>query len=137
MSLDEKLYSMRNQIGFKQYNPDKPAKYGMLFKSLNSAGIPYLHRTVVYSSKPEGEANEFYLKGTANYVKSLVSGLQKYVKLDGRNISMDRLYTSIPTTRWLLDLNVTVIGTLQHNRSGIPKEIKSVNNRDDLSAIAY
>ena len=50
---------------------------------------------------------------------------------------MDRLYMSIPTTTWLLDLNVTVIGTLQHNRSGIPKEIKSVNNRDDLSAIVY
>ena len=90
MSLDETLCPIRNQIGFKQYNPDKPAKYGMLFKSLNSAGIPYLHRTVVYSSKPEGEANEFYLKGTANYVESLVSGLQKYVKLDGKNISMDR-----------------------------------------------
>ena len=66
MSLDETLYPMKNQIGFKQYNPDKPAKYGMLFKSLNSAGIPYLHRTVVYSSKPEGEANEFYLKETAS-----------------------------------------------------------------------
>ena len=151
MSFDGTLYPMRNQIGFKQYNPDnpakypdnpakysdKPAKYDMLFKSLNSAGIPYLHRTVVYSSKPEAEENEFYFKGTANYVKSLVSGLQKYVKLDGRNISMDRLYTSIPTTRWLLELNVTVIGALQHNQSGIPKEIKSVNNRDDLSAIVY
>ena len=50
---------------------------------------------------------------------------------------MDRLYTPKPTTRWLLDLNVSVIGTLQHNRSGIPKEIKSLNNRDDLSAIVY
>ena len=137
MSLDETLCPMRNQIGFKQYNPDKPAKYDMLLKSLNSAGIPYLHRTVVFSSKPEGEANEFYLKGTANYVKFVVSGLQKYVKLNGRNISMDRLYTFIPTTRWLLDLNLTVIGTLQLNRSGIPKEIKSVNNHDDLSAIVY
>ena len=28
MSLDKTLYPMRNQIGFKQYNPDKPAKYG-------------------------------------------------------------------------------------------------------------
>ena len=36
LSLDETLYPMRNQISFKQYNPDKPAKYGMLFKSINS-----------------------------------------------------------------------------------------------------
>ena len=66
MSLDETLYPMRDQTGLKQYNPDnpenKPGKYGMLFKSLNSAGIPYLHRTVVYSSKPEREANDFISK---------------------------------------------------------------------------
>lgn len=82
---------MRTQIGFQQYNPNpNPAKYGVLFKSLNSAGLPYLHRTVVYASKPTGEASEFYLKGTANYLKSLVTGLSKFVPLDGRNILMDR-----------------------------------------------
>ena len=30
LSLDETLYPMRTQIAFKQYNPDKPAKYGLL-----------------------------------------------------------------------------------------------------------
>ena len=33
LSLDETLYPMRNKIGFRQYNPNKPAKYGLLFKS--------------------------------------------------------------------------------------------------------
>ena len=37
LSLDEPLYLMRMQIGFTQYNPNKPAKYGLLFKSINSA----------------------------------------------------------------------------------------------------
>ena len=60
MSLDETLYAMRHQIGFRQYNPDKPAKCGMLFKSINSAGCPYLHRSVVYAGKPEGEPNNYY-----------------------------------------------------------------------------
>ena len=137
MSLDETLYPMRHQIDFKQYNPDKPAKYGMLFKSLNSAGLPYLHRTVVYASKPEAEPNEFYIKGTPNYIKALVNGLARFVSLDGRNISMDRLYTSIPIARWLLGKNITMVGTLQHNRSGIPDEIKSTANREDLSIIVY
>ena len=52
------LYPIRSQIRFIQCNPDKPAKYGMLFKSLNSAGLPYLHRPVVHASKPEGIAND-------------------------------------------------------------------------------
>ena len=37
LSIDETLYPMRNQISFKQYNPNKPAKYGLLFKSLNDS----------------------------------------------------------------------------------------------------
>ena len=28
-SIDETLYGMRHQIGFRQYNPNKPAKYGL------------------------------------------------------------------------------------------------------------
>ena len=39
----------------------------------NSAGLPYLHRTVVYASKTEGILNKYYLKGTAKYVKSLAN----------------------------------------------------------------
>ena len=38
--LDETLYPTRNQVNFKQYSPDKPAKYGILFKSLNCACYP-------------------------------------------------------------------------------------------------
>ena len=30
-SLDDTLYPMRMQISFKQFNPSKPAKYGMLY----------------------------------------------------------------------------------------------------------
>ena len=41
LSLDETLYPMRHQIGMKQYNPNKLAKYGLLFKSLNDARFPY------------------------------------------------------------------------------------------------
>ena len=37
LMIDETLYPMRNQIAFKEYNPDKPAKYELLFKSINCA----------------------------------------------------------------------------------------------------
>ena len=48
LSLDETLYPMRTQISFKQYNPDKPAKYGMLFKSINNVRYPCTHQSHVY-----------------------------------------------------------------------------------------
>ena len=37
----DETYTMRNQISIKQYNLNKPAKYGLLFKSINDARFPW------------------------------------------------------------------------------------------------
>ena len=90
ISLDETLYPTRQAISFKQYNPDKPAKYGLLFKSLNSARYPYTYQSIVYAGKPESDPDErYYVTGTINYIKQLVENLGRYQNLQGRNISMD------------------------------------------------
>ena len=122
LTIDETLYATRNQIALKQYNPNKPARYGVLFKSINAALIPYTFITAVYAGKPVGEPGEYYLKGTSAVVKSLVSKLSESVNLRGRNITTDRLYTSYELTKWLLDRSITTVGTLMSNRKGIPKE---------------
>jgi len=46
LSIDETLYAMRNQIAFRQYNPNKPAKYGLLYKSLNDARFPFTYQII-------------------------------------------------------------------------------------------
>ena len=48
LSLDETLYPMRTSIGFKQFNPSKPAKYGLLFKSINAVRYSYTFSTTPY-----------------------------------------------------------------------------------------
>ena len=56
---------MCHQIVFLRYNPDKPDKEGgILFKFLSPAALQFLHRTVAYPRKPQGNPNEFYNKGT-------------------------------------------------------------------------
>ena len=60
----------------------------------------------------------------------LVTRLQQATNLRGRNISYDRLYTSIPLVKWLLQQGITSIGTLMTNRRGIPKEIKSISGEE-------
>ena len=94
LALDETLYGCRNQISFKQYNSSKPQKYGLLFKSVNAVRYPFTFRTSVYSGKPEGDPGPFYITGITPTVQSLISQLSTYVDLKGRNITMDRLYTS-------------------------------------------
>ena len=117
LSLDETLYPMRTQIGFKQFNPSKPAKYGLLFKSINSARYSYNFVSL------------YYVPSIENSVKYSINKLNSYVDLQGRNLTFDRLYTSIPLAKWLLSNNITCIGTLQANRKGIPKEIKDTTGR--------
>ena len=74
ISLDETLYPIRKQV--KQYNLDKPAKYGILFKPLNYARYLYMHYTHAYSGKPSEAPNEFYIQGTANYIKFFAQNYQ-------------------------------------------------------------
>ena len=54
----------------------------------------------------------------------MVTRLQASLDLRGRNISYDRLYTSITLAQWLLERGITSIGTLKSNRKGIPDEVK-------------
>ena len=67
-----------------------------------------MYQSHVYSGKPAGQPNEFYISGTDNYVKYLVSRLLENHPLRVRNISMDCLYSSIPIAQWLLEHNSEV-----------------------------
>ena len=56
LTADETLYPMRHQIAFRQYNPNKPHKYGLLSKSLNDATFPFTYKSSPYVGKPtEGD----------------------------------------------------------------------------------
>ena len=50
---------------------------------------------------------------------------------------MDRYYTQISVADWLLEKKITMLETLQQNRVGILKEIKSMNNREPHSYDFY
>ena len=74
----------------KQYNPNKPAKYGLLYRSISDARLPYTYNTLLYAGKPNNiiPVSE-YVAGTNNYTKYLVKGLQRSVDIRGRNVSME------------------------------------------------
>ena len=65
LSIDETLYPMRQQIAFRQYNPNEPHRYGLILKSLNDAR--FLH-TKLYDAKPK--TGPYYLK--CNLTKSSI-----------------------------------------------------------------
>ena len=96
IAIDETLYPTRGGISFKTYNKDKPAKYGLNFRSLGSSRRPYIYYAVPYTGKPV-EVTESYIKDTLTLVKRIVEGDEQHgYSLKGTNNSMDRYYTSIP-----------------------------------------
>ena len=126
------LYSCRTRIVFKQYNPNKPNRYGILYKSINAVNYPYTFRAAVYAGKPVGTRNQFYVSVTQPLVKSLVDGLMSHVALHSNNITMDRLYTSYPLFQYLLERNITAVGTIMANKE-IPTDVRNCTERDPLS----
>ena len=84
VSVDEALYPYRWRIGMKQYTPSKPAKYGLLYRSLCDAKVSYTYSTVPYARKPEViGANDYYVTGCDEYTKRLVRNFQIYGTLQG------------------------------------------------------
>ena len=67
---------MRQQIVFRQYNPNKPHCYGLLLKSLNDTRFPYTGKAVPYVEKPKAVCGPYYLKSTIDYIKYLLTEME-------------------------------------------------------------
>ena len=136
LAIDKTLFPFRGRIGMKQYNPSKPAKYGLLYRSLCDAVVPYTYITLPYAGKPDdinNEAKKYYVCDTNGYTKYLVEEFTKIDSIEGSNISMDQYFTSVTIAWWATDHNFTIVGTIKHNRKGILKEFKTVDGREKLS----
>ena len=141
LSLDESLYPTHVGVSFRVYMKNKPHRYGMLYRSINSAVVPYTYTAIVAAGKPQEESHQYYISGTCQYVQTLVKNLERGLlgtggNLHGCNISMDRFYNSMPLVRWLLRKNITMIGTVDHRRKGISK-LGSLQGREDWSTKFY
>ena len=127
--LDETLYLTRVGNVFHQYNKDKQTKYGLLFGSLNSAKVPYTYTSIIYAGKPVDKPGSYFVQTTYDIVKYLVNSLAKEANIKGCNLSTDRFYTSIRIENWLLEINVTCVGTIKGNSQGMG-DPKGLANRE-------
>ena len=81
LCIDETLYLTRNKSSFKQCNPSKPAKYGLLFKSTNAFTYAYKHHIIPCCGKPNEEATAYYVKEVEETEKYLVQNFQNHSTL--------------------------------------------------------
>ena len=136
LSLDETLYPTRVGAAFHQYHKEKPAKYVLLFRSINSAEVPYTYTSVIYAGKPVDKPDPYYVQTTDDIVKYLVNSLTREANIKGHNLSTDRFYTSIEIANWLLEKNVTCVDTIKGNCRGM-RDLKSLVNGESPSKKVY
>ena len=96
LAIAKTLYHMRHQIAFRQYNPKKLHKYGLLLKSINDSRFHFTYKAAPYAGKPENGDGPYRICVTEDYGKYLVNEVEKDASLKGRNISVDHSYTSAP-----------------------------------------
>ena len=133
--LDETLVRFRGRCGFKVYMPSKPGKYGVLFRSVADAEFHYIWKLWPYAGKP---ANPQQAPPESSFasVLELVRYMTAELRGSGRNVTMDRYFTTIEIMDDLKRDRLSAVGTLQGNRRLIPSEMKVTQGRQPGSTIA-
>ena len=117
ISIDEQLLLHKGNLHFKQYIPNKRARFGIKFFSLcDETG--YLFSTEVYVGKNSVDNEEYNkdLGKTGQVVMRLMDPL-----LDkGHNLFLDNWYTSFALFKALADRLTPACGTVRKNRARFP-----------------
>ena len=123
ITVDEQLYGYRGYSPGRCYMSSKPAKYGIKFFWLCDAKNGYALAGTIYSGKASDGRRE-----TGLAEKTVVS-LTSFYNKSGRNVFVDRYFTSHSLCLTLLQNGLTMTGTIMASRRDVPKELKTVKDR--------
>ena len=119
LSIDEGMIAYKGRIGFKQYMPQKPIKYGMKVWLCADPQNGYVLNHEVYLGK-EREGQDLYAgKGLGYYV---VMNMTEPYHGKSHHAYFDNFFSSPELMEDLLfDKQTYACGTVRRNRKGLPK----------------
>lgn len=131
VTVDEQLLAFRGKCPFRQYNPRKPAKYGIKTFALVDAKMAYTMNLETYvGTQPEGPFRQ------SNSPMDVVMRLAEPVKGSNRNLTADNWFSSVPLGKKLLEeMKLTFVGTLRKNKREIPVEFLPNKTRAEHSSL--
>lgn len=134
ISIDEGLHLWKGRLIFKQYIPNKPAKYGIkMYKLCDGSGYTWNFLVCTGSDKETpylGPANQDPFEGqsTGRIVLYLLrEGAQESLLNANRRLYMDRFYNGMKLFTHLFNNEVYCCGTLDTRRVGVPSDIRVEN----------
>lgn len=118
MVVDETMVPFRGRLIFRQYNPDKAAKYGIkLYKLCATNG--YTYALSVYTGKSVCGSNEKTIGAAEKVCRDLGQNLYN----EGRTLVVDNFYTSYELARFCLNHQTHLVGTVRANKKNFPVEV--------------
>uniref|UniRef100_A0A1B6LLL4 PiggyBac transposable element-derived protein domain-containing protein n=1 Tax=Graphocephala atropunctata TaxID=36148 RepID=A0A1B6LLL4_9HEMI len=131
-TIDEMLEGFRGRCKFRQYIPNKPAKYGIKIYALVDAKTFFTSNMEIYTGKqPQGPY--FTIENNAS---SVVKRMIKPIDKSGRNVTIDNYFTSVPLLNDLYtNHRLTVVGTIRKNKKELPQELLCLKSRPKGSSM--
>lgn len=131
LTIDEKLESFRGRCAFRQYIPNKPAKYGIKIQAMVDSRTFYVLNMEVYAgTQPDG------VYQLSNKPVDIVQRLVAPISGSNRNITFGNWYTSYELVTILREShNLMSVGTLRKNKREIPKTLLEVKQRQSTSSM--
>jgi len=118
VSLDEQMIGTKCRVGFIQYMPKKPKKFGIKVWVLCEALSGYCLQFQIYTGAKEGTSE----KGLTYRV---VFDLMDIYLTKNHHLYFDNFYTSLTLLQSLSRKKTYACGTLRTNRGKLPKEFVS------------
>nr|XP_023650860.1 piggyBac transposable element-derived protein 4-like isoform X2 [Paramormyrops kingsleyae] len=126
VTVDERLVGFKGRCSFRQYMPAKPKKYGIKIWAACDAASAYAWNMQIYTGKVKGGISE--KNQGMRVVLDMTQGLS------GHNITCDNFFTSYNLGQELLKRNMTMVGTVRHNKPELPPELLTVKDREVTSS---
>ena len=106
----------------------KPGRYGVLLRTLTDASLRYMLKVWPYCGRPADTE-----RGPSHVHFDSISDMVSYMVEDlagsGRNVTMDRFFTSPEVADNLLGNRSTIVGTIDRHRR-LPGELKEPRGRE-------
>ena len=118
IAINESVITFKGQVSFRQYLKGKPNPWGIKAFVLADSKTGYLSCLQSYYSK-ETQLLDSDIPHTAKVVMTLAAPFHH----QGYDLYIDRFYSSPLLATELSKVGITVTGTVQANRRGMPKDV--------------
>ena len=150
VSVDEMMIGFKGRLGFIQYMPKKPTKWGMKAYVLSDAHTGYIYNWYLYTGKFKLCKYNTYIRyciiatsgkddsistGENGMTHAVVMKLVSPLKDRGHHVYTDNFYTSPCLFSELRESGFGACGTLRINRRGLPPAIKQKIRKGEKKVI--